>query len=114
MELNNSPTQSTQTFEYTFFIVNATFVVFFSFIYGFAHRFLRDKFYQFIAFGWLLNAIYLGVETYTKFFLNSSNNETTNVIPEYLKLSISLLSTIIFHYAIFIDSEFIHAAKYNK
>jgi signal transduction histidine kinase len=47
---------------YTFFVVNITTTIFIASVYGFAYRFLRDKFYLGIAMGWLFNAAYLLTE----------------------------------------------------
>ena len=47
---------------YTFFVVNITTTIFIAFVYGFAYRFLHQRFYLGIAMGWILNAAYLVTE----------------------------------------------------
>ncbi len=92
---------------YTFFVVNIACVIFVAAVYGFAFKFLDNKFYRTIAIGWVTNAIYLTLETYF-FILNDTKNDTLS----YIILTISLLSTLIFHYAINRDEKFLQRVKF--
>lgn len=48
---------------YTFFVINFTTLLFIVGMYGFAYKFLGDNFYIPLATGWLVNAIYIALET---------------------------------------------------
>jgi signal transduction histidine kinase len=101
MSDGNTLTFSQTLFIYTLFIIHITMLVFIAGVYGFAHRFLGERFYIPIAVGWIANAGYLAFETYLLFI---KTNEWFGSALELFTAALGLVSMPFFHRAVQISS----------